>query len=192
MVLEASAPGRPFAPDALARRLLNRVRGLANRKRAVDSAMKTLRLSLRADSVSLLRESPDRGVVVDAQDSRRADGSSSFDPPTAVLEQLVSGPGVIADSRDTGNLLVGGEGLDDSFIAQWLRIPSPSFVSFLDERGSGSAHWYACVATHGERYCLFVEHNAPGAVDAARRHATELAFEILMLVLDAEHPLVAS
>lgn len=188
IVLEPSAPGRPFAPDALTRRLLQRVRRLAGRQQALDAAMKALRLSLRADSVSLLRALPGHRIVLEAQDSKSSYGSWPPNILPVMHAEIFSDAGIISDSHDAGCLLVGGAELKSGTTPSWLRIPSPLMVSFLGERGSNSAHWYVAASTRGEEFCLFVEHNAAGAVDAVKRHATELALEVLLLIIDAEHP----
>jgi len=188
IVFEPSAPGRTFAPDALTRRLLERARGLAGRQQALDAAMKALRVSLRADSVSLLRALPLHEFAVEAQEGKPAHASWPAALSPAVHAVVFSGAGIVFDCDDAGCSIIGAVDIESKSVPEWLQIPSPLLVSFLSERGSKSAHWYVGAAQGGDRFCLFVEHNAVGAVDLAKRHAAELALEVLLLVIDAEHP----
>lgn len=185
---EPSPGGRQFPVDSITRRILQRVRGQASRQQALDAATRTMRLSLRAEAVWLYEVRDEHGLVLQSQDCVQGIEPRQPDINAEITCALTAGAGVVPDYEDAGSELVCQSADIAARLPVWLNRPSAPLLAFLTQAHTRSAHWYAVERSGKRLMCLLVEHASDGAADCARRQATRLAFEIMLLAADAEHP----
>ncbi len=185
---ETCPGGRHFPVDSIARRILQRVRGQATREQALDAATRTMRLSLRAEAVWLYEVNNLDEMTLQSHDCVAGVGLRQATLNPVLTSAMTAGPGIVADYDDAGTELICQSPEVANALPAWLHRPGAPLLAFLSQSQTRSAHWYAVRRSRSRLMCLLVEHAAGGAADCARRQATRLAFEIMLLAADAEHP----
>ncbi len=190
LTVEAGRPGRAVAPDALARRYLQRLGAAQSLSEAAVIAGNLMRLFLRVDSVSVIGQDDAGELDVLASVGSRAPALIREQVHAEALAGLTSGMGVVADATADVCRLI-GEAPDESALPALVRQPGPALLDLLALRQTRSASWYLGPCARGMPLIALAECAMPPPPDMARRKAADLATQVLALMLDARAAVAA-
>ncbi len=190
LVIESQPQGSATASDALARRLLKRLGGLADATEVAQHAARQLRLFTRTERtiIATLESGSELRAIAGTPASRVVASDDSLMNRLVPLLAAESGwpdqatSGMIADIEQPGSAV---QPTVESTRANTtiLCMPTDAGCKALAAAGARSAYWFP-MRTHrgliGFVLCLNAQ---PLAADLARRAATDLAVQVLALML---------